>query len=173
MSNSLRPCGLWPVRLLCLWDFPGKNIGVGCHFLLQGIFLTQGLKLHLLHWQADSLPSEPPDGGWEDSVRDFIQDNKASPRLGEGGTSARRLWWSTCADGPSGLTCQDQGLGYLPDSLGQWSLRPWRIPSYTQSEDGSGKESKAVEAEMMKNGSKHTLDLCCSAWPQTCSLGLI
>ena len=34
-----------------------KNIGVGSHFLLQGIFLTQGLKpclLHLLHWQADS-----------------------------------------------------------------------------------------------------------------------
>ena len=37
---------------LCPWDFPGKNTGVGCHFLLQ-IFLTQGLKPHLLHWQAD------------------------------------------------------------------------------------------------------------------------
>ena len=37
----------------------GENTGVGCHLLLQGIFLTQGLKprlLHLLHWQADSLP---------------------------------------------------------------------------------------------------------------------
>ena len=33
----------------------GKNIGVGCHFLLQGIFLTQGWNLFLLHWQADSL----------------------------------------------------------------------------------------------------------------------
>ena len=29
--------------LLCPWDFPGKNTGVGCHFLLQGVFLTQGL----------------------------------------------------------------------------------------------------------------------------------
>ena len=28
-------------RFLCLWDFPGKNTGVGCHFLLQGIFLTR------------------------------------------------------------------------------------------------------------------------------------
>ena len=48
----------WTVahQLLCPWDFPGKNMGVGCHFLLQGIFLTQGLNLHLLHWQADSLP---------------------------------------------------------------------------------------------------------------------
>ena len=39
--------------------FPGKNTGVGCHFLLQGIFLTQGLNLHLLcllHRQAGSLP---------------------------------------------------------------------------------------------------------------------
>ena len=32
----------------CPWDFPGKNAGMGCHFLLQGIFLTQGLNLHLL-----------------------------------------------------------------------------------------------------------------------------
>ena len=34
-------------------DFPGKNSGMGWHFLLQGIFPTQGLNLH---WQADSLP---------------------------------------------------------------------------------------------------------------------
>ena len=39
--------------------FPGKNSGVGCHFLLQRIFLTQGSNprlLHLQHWQVDSLP---------------------------------------------------------------------------------------------------------------------
>ena len=37
-------CILWTAaaRLLCPWDFPGKNTAVGCHFLLQGIFLTQG-----------------------------------------------------------------------------------------------------------------------------------
>ena len=43
-------------RLLCPWDFPGKNTGVGCHFLLQVIFPTQGSNPCLLHWQADSLP---------------------------------------------------------------------------------------------------------------------
>ena len=43
-------------RLLCPWNFPGKNTGVGCSFLLQGIFLTQGLNQHLLNWQADCLP---------------------------------------------------------------------------------------------------------------------
>ena len=46
-------------RLLCPCNFPAKNAGVGCHFLLQGVCLTQGSNfhlLHLLHWQADSLP---------------------------------------------------------------------------------------------------------------------
>ena len=38
-----RPHGLSPIRLLCPWDFPGKNTGVDCQFLLQGTFLTQGL----------------------------------------------------------------------------------------------------------------------------------
>ena len=35
MSNSVRPHGLQPTRLLRPWDSPGKNTGVGCHFLLQ------------------------------------------------------------------------------------------------------------------------------------------
>ena len=34
--DSLWPRGLEPTRLLCPWDSPGKNTGVGCHFLLQG-----------------------------------------------------------------------------------------------------------------------------------------
>ena len=33
--------------------FPGKNTGVGCHALFQGIFLTQGSNQSLLHWQSD------------------------------------------------------------------------------------------------------------------------
>ena len=44
-------------RLFCLWSFSGKNTGEGDHFLLQGIFPTQGLNpslLHLQHWQAGS-----------------------------------------------------------------------------------------------------------------------
>ena len=40
MSDSLQPPELQPTRLPFPWDFPGKNTGVGCHFLLQGIFLT-------------------------------------------------------------------------------------------------------------------------------------
>ena len=43
MSDSFQPHGLYPTRLLCPWDFPGKNPGVGCHFLLQGNFPIQRL----------------------------------------------------------------------------------------------------------------------------------
>ena len=57
-------CSIPPTpRLFCAWDSPGKNTGVGCHSLLQGIFLTQGSSPHLLcllHWQTGSLPLAPP-----------------------------------------------------------------------------------------------------------------
>ena len=49
VSDSLRPHGLQPTKLLCPWDFPGNSTGVDCHFLLQGIFPTQGSKPGLLH----------------------------------------------------------------------------------------------------------------------------
>lgn len=47
----LQPHGLGPTRLLSPWDFPGKNAGVCCPFLLQRIFPTQGSSPCLLHWQ--------------------------------------------------------------------------------------------------------------------------
>ena len=49
MSKCLQPHGLQPTRLFCPWDSPGKNTGVGCHALLEGIFLTQGLNPGLRH----------------------------------------------------------------------------------------------------------------------------
>ena len=61
LCPSLQPHGLYPAELLRPWESPGKNNGVGCHFLLQGIFLTQGLNpcpLHLWQWQ-DSFPLVP------------------------------------------------------------------------------------------------------------------
>ena len=62
LSRSFVPNPLWthpPCRLLCPWDFPGKNTGVSCHFFHQGIFPIQGSNLRLqclLHFQVDSLP---------------------------------------------------------------------------------------------------------------------
>ena len=49
MSDSSRPHGQYPTRLLCPWNFLGKNIGLSFQSLFQGIFLTQGLNLGLLH----------------------------------------------------------------------------------------------------------------------------
>ena len=50
VSDSLWPHGLWHTRLLYLWNFLGKSTGLGCHFLLQGIFPTQGSNPGLPHW---------------------------------------------------------------------------------------------------------------------------
>ena len=58
MPDSLQPCGLYMARLLGLWDFPGKNTGMGCCALLQGIFMTQGSNpnhLCLIHLQMGSI----------------------------------------------------------------------------------------------------------------------
>ena len=49
LPSSLQPHGLQPTRLLCPWDFPGKDTGVGCHFIFQGIFLIQGSNPGFLH----------------------------------------------------------------------------------------------------------------------------
>ena len=58
-----RPTLVTPWSITCQtplsMGFPSKNTGVGCHFLLQGIFLTQGWNPYLLHWQAYSLTTEP------------------------------------------------------------------------------------------------------------------
>ena len=49
MSDSATSWIITPARLLCPWDSPGKNTGVGCHALLQGILLTQGSNPGVLH----------------------------------------------------------------------------------------------------------------------------
>ena len=61
------PTDCSPARLFCPWDFPGKNNRVDCHFLLQGIFSTQGLNLGLKPGSPASLAlaggfftTEPP-----------------------------------------------------------------------------------------------------------------
>ena len=46
----------YQASLLCPWDSPGKNTGVGYHFLLQGIFLTQGSNPSLPHWRQTLQP---------------------------------------------------------------------------------------------------------------------
>ena len=117
MSNCLRAHRLQPARFfLCPWDFLGKNTGVGCHFLFHGIFPTQGSNsslLHLLYWQADSLPIVPL--GKPKAFRDRRQQPQAwCQSLGR----ARRVFV--------------QGRQGPPYSLGDQSLS--RIRSYVHSQ---------------------------------------
>ena len=82
MSDSLRPYGLQPTRLLYPWNSPDMNTGVGCHALLQGIFPTQGLNprlLGLLHWQVGSLPLEAGKSAGEPTQVIFISVLRVGP----------------------------------------------------------------------------------------------
>ena len=58
--DSLKPLGLKPPKLLCPWDSPGKNTGVGCHSFLQGNLPDPGTEPGSPALQADSLLPEPP-----------------------------------------------------------------------------------------------------------------
>ena len=49
MSDSSRPHGLQPNRLLRPWDFPGKSTGVGCHCLLQHVMINVPQKVKLTY----------------------------------------------------------------------------------------------------------------------------
>ena len=62
LYESLQPYGWYPVRLLCAWDSPGKNTGVGCHSLLQGISHpgTEHTSLLSLAMTDGFIPLVPP-----------------------------------------------------------------------------------------------------------------
>ena len=61
VSDSWRPSGLQPARLLCPWDFPGKNTGVRCHsFPSQEIIPTQEMNPGLLHCRRILDSTEAP-----------------------------------------------------------------------------------------------------------------
>ena len=83
VSDSLQPHRLQPARLPCPWNSPGKNTGVGCHFLLQGIFLTQGLNLGLPHCGQILYHLSQPSS----LIRDQIQ----APCIGPPGKSCSRF----------------------------------------------------------------------------------
>ena len=63
-------------------DFPGRNMGVGCRFLLQGIFPTQGSNTSLLCWQADSLPLRQLRSPWRYKTR-LLLSSSLEPHSGD------------------------------------------------------------------------------------------
>ena len=72
VSDSLRGQGLEPTRRLRPWDFPGKSTGVGCHFLLQGIFPTQGSNPGLPHCRQ-TLYRLSHQGSWKGSFKPSVR----------------------------------------------------------------------------------------------------
>ena len=69
LSRVRLPATPWTTaaKLLCPQDSPGKNTRVGYHFLLQWIFLIQGLNPHLRNLQADSSPLSHQESPWDTS----------------------------------------------------------------------------------------------------------
>ena len=106
----------WAVALQAplSWDSPGKNTGVGCHALLQGIFLTQGLNPHplcLSIWQAGSLPLVPPGKRTHNSGPGlFLQEHKAPNPPWGGGQEAQSCSLSRACGGRAGR-CGGRGGG--------------------------------------------------------------
>ena len=88
VSNSLRPHGLQPTWLLCPWNSPGKNTGVGFHSLLQETFPTQG-----------SNPGYPVDQSVSGRFLLSERPGKPSPfrvNLQRLGSKARKRYLYTC-----------------------------------------------------------------------------
>ena len=73
MSNSLWPHGLQPSRLLCPWDSPGQNTGVGCHFLLQGNLHDPGVEPASLAFPALAGRFFTTSTTWEFPVPELLQ----------------------------------------------------------------------------------------------------
>ena len=79
----LWPHGLQPARFLYPWNFPGKNTGVACHFLLQEFFPTQGSNLRLLLAGRffTTEPSEKPIGVIAKVIRHRSIEQIESPEI--------------------------------------------------------------------------------------------
>ena len=113
VSDSLWPHGQQPTRLLCPWNSPGKNTGVGSHSLRHGIFLTQGSNPGLLHCRQIlyhlSYWGKDPDAG-----KDWRQEEK-------GTTEDKMLGWHHQLDGHE----FEQALGVSDGQGGLACCSPW------------------------------------------------
>ena len=127
---------------------------MGCHFLLQGIFLTQRLNLHLLHllhWQADSLPAEPPGKAtpeWEPSsnLSSWSVENGVLLVTWRPASPGFPLGWPL--NSPPPLTgCHPGGAGLGAREVTNLSRYLYEVTGHvsgTHSGDFTGKEDEAL-----------------------------
>ena len=126
--GNLQPYGLQPAKLLCPWDSPGKNTGVGCHFLLQGNLPHSrsllfayfiGSSMFLGASQVALVVKNLPDSAGD------IRDSGSIPGLGRspGGGHGNPLLYS-CLENPHG---QRSLAGYSP-----WSHKESDATELTQ-----------------------------------------
>ena len=150
-------------RLPCPWDSPGKNTGVGCHFLLQGIFLTQGSNpglLCLLQWQVGSLapvaPGEPPQRQPDES--------KNYPR-----SLAPQSFPKVLKE-----ERKKQNKTYLISRRRKWQPTPGSLPENSVDQEPGGVQSISVQSlrrvwVLWPHGLQHTRPPCPSPTPRAYS----
>ena len=144
--------------LLRPWDFPGKNTGVSCHFLLQGILLTQGSNLGLLHCQMEKhLPAAWKTQVWSVGRKDPLKKGMAT----HSSTLAWRIPWM---EEPGRL--QSMGLQRVRHD---WATSLWTIRG-TQGYLKILLFSHLVMSDSLwPHGLQHASLLCPSLSPRTCS----
>ena len=125
MSDFLQPHGLQPTRLLCLWNSPEKNTGVGCHSLLQGIFPTQGsnLSLHHLHLAGGIFPTST---SWETQTKPSAMVFQRVISLWEGSRHPRL----TCENVVHYVSQKHSDLALRPGNIGIWQKKKKNIYIY-------------------------------------------
>ena len=119
MSDSLRPCGLQPARILCPWDSPGKNTGVGClpsfrgspnQRLNPGLLHCRQILYQLSHQGSQKRCYKPT----HQSVQTF-QPRTKDPAVRTGmGCYLHMCTWRQKAC-PSGTNCLSTGRRRTPD----------------------------------------------------------
>ena len=125
MSDSLRPHGLQPTRLPRPWDSPGKNTGVGCHFLLQ----CMKVKIESEVVQSCPTLSDPMDSSLPGSSSKFP--GHLQKQFAKGTTQKREVELFECHTKPN-YYCDKQGLLKILSTLGATSLRLFPAQPYRQ-----------------------------------------
>ena len=124
ISDSLRPHGLWPTRLLCPRSSPGNNTLVGCHSFLQGLFPTQGSNPSLLHCRQilyyQSYQRSKSQETWKSRV-EKMEMSLSTSVAGISSSQASRAEWLVSGV----LSLLDFELALLP----QAAYSPYRLSS--------------------------------------------